>query len=185
MSAPRLRIAVDMDEVLVDTVARQLEWFHETYGYTWTKASLAGKRYEDVADVAHVLAHEAVLHDGAFFEDLPPMEGAIEVLRDLAAHHEVFIATAAMDYPGSLAPKYRWLRRHVPFISPSHYVFLGDKSVLATDVLVDDNSYQFRRFAGTGILFTAPHNAHETGYVRALDWNDVARLVRDVGCVVA
>lgn len=181
----RLRVAVDMDEVLVDTVTAQLEWFRDAYGYAWTKEALAGKRFEDVADAEHVRAHYEDLHRGAFFEDLPPMPGGVEVLRELASRHEVFVATAAMEFPASLAPKFRWLARHVPFVPPSHFVFLGDKSVLATDVLVDDNAYNFRRFRGRGILFSSYHNANEAGYTRARDWEDVARLLLTADRIVA
>jgi 5'(3')-deoxyribonucleotidase len=165
-----------MDEVLVDTFARQLAWFRSEYGYEWTKEMFAGKRLADFAAAEHVLAHEAWLHRGEFFEDLPVMSGSQRVVRDLAERFEIFVATAAMDYPASLAPKYRWLARHFPFVPASHYVFCGDKSILAADFLVDDNAYNFERFAGEGILFSAPHNAHVTDYPRVNGWEDVARL---------
>jgi 5'-nucleotidase len=176
-----LRIAIDMDEVLVDTFARQLTWFRSEYGYEWTKEMFAGKRLEDFADAEHVVAHEACLHRGEFFEDLPVMCGSQRVVSELAERFEIFVATAAMDYPGSLAPKYRWLARHFPFIPASHYVFCGDKSILAADFLVDDNAYNFERFAGEGILFSAPHNASVAGYTRANGWEDVRRLFAEIG----
>jgi 5'-nucleotidase len=172
----RLRIALDMDEVLVDTFAQQLAWFRSEYGYVLTKEDLAGRRLADVVDAEHCRVHEEVLQRGDFFEDLPVMPGSQRVVCELAEDFEIFVATAAMDYPASLAPKYRWLSRHFPFVPASHYVFCGDKSVLAADFLVDDNAYNFDRFGGEGILYSAPHNAGARGYTRVDGWEDVRRL---------
>jgi 5'(3')-deoxyribonucleotidase len=44
------------------------------------------------------------------------------------------------------------------------------------DYLIDDNLRQLRSFAGEGILFTAPHNVHETAFRRVNDWKDVRRM---------
>jgi 5'(3')-deoxyribonucleotidase len=95
---------------------------------------------------------------------------------ELAQAHEVFIATAAMEYPGSFAAKFRWLSEHFPFIRPGQIVFCGDKSILSADYLIDDNDRHFPRFRGQGILFSAPHNLNVTGYPRANGWVDVERM---------
>ena len=85
----------------------------------------------------------------------------------------MFIASAAMDVPCSFDAKYRWLRRHFPFIPPSHIVFCGDKSIVDADYLIDDRSRHFTRFKGEPLLFSAPHNAGETAYPRVASWKDV------------
>ena len=87
------------------------------------------------------------------------MPGAQDVVRELAQHHEVFIATAAMDVPIP-STKFQWLAQHFPFIPPSHVVFCGDKSVIDADDLIDDSARHFARFRGRGVLFSAPHNVH-------------------------
>jgi 5'(3')-deoxyribonucleotidase len=88
----------------------------------------------------------------------------------------VFITTAAMEVPSSFNAKFRWLARHFPFIPSSHIVFCGDKCVLAVDYLIDDNARHFERLQGEGILFTAPHNIHETRFRRVNDWFDVRKM---------
>ena len=45
------------------------------------------------------------------------MPGAVDVLRELSAHAEIFIATTVMDYPNSLIDRYHWLRENFPFLS--------------------------------------------------------------------
>jgi 5'(3')-deoxyribonucleotidase len=177
----RPRIAIDMDEVLVDTLTAQLAWFRDRYGHTWSRESLTGRSFWDVAPAEHCRTHFEALALGEFFEDLPPMPGAVEAVRELSGRFEVVVATAAMEHPGSLAPKYRWLRRHLAFVPASHYVFCGDKSVVAADYLIDDNAYQFERFAGVGVLFSAPHNARVASRLRVNGWDDALRLFARVG----
>jgi 5'(3')-deoxyribonucleotidase len=82
-----------------------------------------------------------------------------------------------MEVPSSFDAKYKWLQQHFAFIPTSRIVFCGDKNIINADVLVDDRSRHFREFRGTGILFTAPHNATETAHLRADNWNDVMRIL--------
>jgi 5'-nucleotidase len=86
-----------------------------------------------------------------------------------------------MEFPNSFGPKYRWLRRHFPFIPPTHYVFCGDKSILRADYLIDDTFRHFERFQGKGILFSAPHNAKVTGYHRVAGWREIEQFFLPVG----
>jgi 5'(3')-deoxyribonucleotidase len=111
--------------------------------------------------------------DASFFEALAVLPDCRTVVRELAGRHEVFIASAAMDVPSSFDAKYAWLRRHFPFIPPSHIVFCGDKSVVDADYLIDDRPRHFARFKGTPLLFSAPHNAGESRYQRVASWNEV------------
>jgi 5'(3')-deoxyribonucleotidase len=115
--------------------------------------------------------------DESFFETLTPIDGALEAIRALHAHHEIVIATAAMEVPVSFAAKYRWLQAHMPFIPASHIVFCGDKAVIDADVLIDDSPRHFARFKGRALLFSAPHNARETRYERVNTWREVLDLL--------
>jgi 5'(3')-deoxyribonucleotidase len=105
------------------------------------------------------------------------VEGSQHALRLLDSRFDVFITSAAMDVPFSFDSKYRWLQRHFPFIPPSRIVFCGDKEIINADYLIDDRSRHFARFRGTGILFTAPHNARERARLRAGNWDDVLALL--------
>ena len=82
-----------------------------------------------------------------------------------------------MEVPYSFDAKYDWLQKNFPFIPASRIVFCGDKNIINADVLVDDRSRHFKQFRGTGILFTAPHNAREAADLRADNWDDVLRIL--------
>ncbi len=173
----RLRIAIDMDEVLADTLPRHLRSYNEAFDEGLTREDLDGRSLEEAvpAERAHATA-ELVLAAG-FFRDLAVMPESQEVVRALAARYEVFIASAAMEVPTSFADKFEWLEEHFPFIPSSHWIFCGDKGALDVDYLIDDSPRHFARFRGTPVLFSAPHNREETRYLRVSHWRDVRRLL--------
>ncbi|WP_394835578.1 hypothetical protein LVJ94_01445 [Pendulispora rubella] len=173
-----MRIAVDMDEVLADTLVTQLEWLNTEYGHSLTLGDVVGADLYDFIPKEHGTKLLRLLEQGDFFADLPVMQDSQEVLRRLAEQHEVFIATAAMEFPGSFGPKFRWLAKHFPFIDPSRIVFCGNKSILHADALIDDTPRNLAGFKGRGILFSSPHNAHVTGYARVSCWREVEQLFR-------
>ena len=168
----RLRIAIDMDEVMADALTEHLRRYNAAYGTSITATDLSGRHLEQCIPPAHREAAEAML-DASFFEDLAVLPDCQEVVRELADRSEVFIASAAMDVPCSFDAKYRWLQRHFPFIPPSHIVFCGDKTIVDADYLIDDRPRHFAKFAGQALLFSAPHNAKVTGYPRVASWKAV------------
>ena len=170
------RICVDMDEVMADALAEHLVRYNRDHNENLTLADLQGKALWDVVstDRHHII--EGYLRSEDFFENLAVMPESQRVMRRLSMNYDVFIATAAMEVPTSFHQKYRWLAKHFPFIPASHIVYCGDKSILNADYLIDDNPRQLRRFKGTGILFTSPHNVGVKGYKRVNDWLDVEKL---------
>ena len=168
----RLRIAIDMDEVMADALAEHVRRYNAHFGAQVSIAELRGRHLEEVVPPDHREATEALL-DASFFENLELLPDCRDVIADLAVRHEVVIASAAMDVPCSFDAKYRWLQRHFPFIPPSNIVFCGDKAVVNADYLIDDRARHFARFKGRPLLFSAPHNAAETRYPRVESWADV------------
>lgn len=163
------RIAIDMDQVMADLVAKFLAQFNEDYGTNYTKEDVLGKRLPELDEHAPE-ALQTYYHDPAFFRDLPVMPHCIEVLERLSEHYELFIATAAMEAPASFTAKFEWLQQFFPFIPRHRYIFCGDKSCVHADYLIDDTIFQLNRFTGQGIMFNAPHNAHTEYEPRVNDW---------------
>jgi 5'(3')-deoxyribonucleotidase len=161
-----------MDEVMADALGEHLRRYNATFGAALTEADVSGRHLEECIPSEHRLAAEAML-DESFFENLDVLPDCQAVIRELGERHDVFIVSAAMDVPCSFSAKYRWLRRHFPFVPPSHIVFCGDKSIVDADYLIDDRSRHFARFKGQPLLFAAPHNAAETRYPRVVSWQEV------------
>jgi 5'(3')-deoxyribonucleotidase/uncharacterized protein with PQ loop repeat len=173
----RLRIAVDMDEVIADSFSKQLNCYNQRTGARLTPELVSSKGLESLIPSDRRDVFAGIPHEEGFFADLELIEGSREALLQLSQDHDIYIASAAMEVPYSFDAKYQWLQKNFPFIPTSRIVFCGDKNIINADVLVDDRSRHFKQFRGTGILFTAPHNIRETAPLRAGSWNDVPRIL--------
>jgi len=173
----RLRIAVDMDEVIADSLGKQLSVYNHRTGGHLTPELACSQGLGSLIPQARWEEFAGIPHEDGFFADLDPIEGSREALLELSRRHDVYIASAAMEIPFSFDAKYKWLQKNFAFIPSSRIVFCGDKNIINADVLVDDRSRHFEQFRGTGILFTAPHNTGETAHLRADNWNDVLRIL--------
>lgn len=178
----RLRIAIDMDEVMADALGEHLRRYNAAFGTRLSLGDVHGRHLEDCIPAEHRTATEAML-DATFFEQLALFPDCQDVIRDLTDRHDVFIVTAAMDVPCSFDAKYRWLQRHFPFIPSSNIVFCGDKGIIDADYLIDDRARHFSSFKGKPLLFSAPHNAAETRYPRVSSWAEVRDLFARLAAV--
>ena len=165
-----------MDEVMADTVAEHIRRYNADFGMDLSREDLDGKWLWQCVPPEHHEALAGYLNEPEFFAALPLMPDAQRVLERLSRDHEVYVASAAMEVPASFAAKFRWMEVHFPFIRPSHMVFCGEKSILATDFLIDDNPRQLRAFRGRGLLFSAPHNKYATDWTRLDNWLAVERF---------
>lgn len=170
------RIAIDMDEVIADTLEKFLTVCNTEIGLCLTKSDLTGRSLWDVIGKEHFPTLKGFVTEQDFFADLDIMPDSQDVIRRLMDRYEIFITSAAMEVPTSFAAKFDWLKLHFGFIPSSHIVFCGDKSILYADYLIDDNARHFERFRGEGILYSAPHNMRVEGYRRVHSWKEVEEL---------
>jgi 5'(3')-deoxyribonucleotidase/uncharacterized protein with PQ loop repeat len=172
----RLRIAIDMDETIANSLKEHIRRFNAAFGANLTEEALQGKNIEDLVPADQRTAVRRLVQDDSFFADLDVIADAQQVVHELTREHEVFIVSAAMDFPQSFGAKYLWLQRHFSFIPVQNLVFCGDKGIINADYLIDDQARHFPGFRGTGILFSAPHNSKEAGWLRVENWQEVRRL---------
>ncbi len=173
----RLRVAVDMDEVIADTLTRHLEWYNRATGEKLSPEVIAQVGVEAAIPAKYRELFENIPHQDGFFDDLGVIEHSQHALRLLNQNFDLFITSAAMEVPSSFDAKFKWLHKHFPFIPPSRIVFCGDKGIINADYLIDDRSRHFANFRGSGILFTAPHNARELARLRANNWDEVLAIL--------
>ena len=170
------RVAIDMDEVIADAVASLLASYNAEFSETMTVHDFWGQEIREAIHPERRSSIDAYLRAEGFFRNLAVMPDSQEVIAGLDKRFEVFVTTAAMEFPNSFTAKYEWLREHFPFIPDSRIVFCGDKSIINADYLIDDRPRHFEHFVGQGILFTGPHNAAEIRYPRVSNWQEVAAL---------
>jgi len=175
--ARRTRVAVDMDEVIADALTRHLSLYNRATGENVTPELIRRAGLEAAIPLKYRPVFERLPHEDGFFENLSVIANSQRALQILSSEFEVFITSAAMEVPRSFDAKFRWLREHFPFIPTSNIVFCGDKEIIDADYLIDDRPRHFTGFRGTGILFTAPHNAREHGRLRANNWDEVLAIL--------
>lgn len=169
-----MTIFVDMDEVMADTYGAHIEIYNQEFEECLTLEHCLGKEVWHTVPEDRQLSVRNHARNRGFFRDLKPIENSKEVLKELSSMHDVYIASAAMQFPNSLEEKSDWLDEHFPFIPWQNRILLGNKHILKGDVLIDDRSYNLENFDGRSLLFTSPHNVHINGFERVDNWEEVA-----------
>ena len=172
-----MTLFVDMDEVIADAYYAHIEHYNRDFGEALTLNDCYGKEvWQCVPEERRESVRKHARRDG-FFRTLRPIEDSREVLRALTGRYDVYIASAAMQFPKSLKEKSDWLDEYFPFIEWRNRILCGDKHILKGDILIDDRSYNLQKFKGRSILFTSPHNVHSNGFERVNNWKEVAEML--------
>jgi 5'-nucleotidase len=173
MTSTRKSIAIDMDGVIADTIANFIAWYEKDHGVRIGKEAFHGKpEVEGLPDKAV----RKYIYSPGFFRSIPVMEGAKEAVLTLMENFDVYIVSAAMEFPQSLVEKYEWLQEHFPFISWKNIIFCGDKGVIGTDYMIDDHVRNLDCCKGKTLMFTAGHNAGINHHTRVNNWKEVLAL---------
>lgn len=169
------RLIIDMDEVIADTMGGMIEWYKSKYSdeIDYTKM-LGGSWAKGFPEQHQQMIWERLLRPG-FFRHLPVMKDSVEVIRDLNDKYEVFIVSAAIEFPNSLKDKLDWLGEHFPFLTWKQIVLCGDKKIVQGDFMIDDHVRNLDTFNGKKYLFSTPHNLDITGYRRLDSWQEAAK----------
>src|SRR6516164_831552 len=107
--ARRLRVAVDMDEVIADALARHLSLYNRATGESLTPQRITEVGLEAAIPEKLRPVLERLPHEDGFFDDLELIPDAQEAVRALSQEFDVFITSAAMEVPRSFDAKFRWL----------------------------------------------------------------------------
>ncbi|HTD94540.1 MAG TPA: hypothetical protein VK644_12030 [Chitinophagaceae bacterium] len=169
------RIALDMDGVMADVYHQLFQMDEEDFGRRRSMDEVAGKPENETFPRIREYIHR----DG-FFRNMPVIAGSQQVVADLNRKYDLYIVSAAMEFPKSLTEKQSWLNEHFPFIVWQQIVFCGSKQVISADIMIDDHFKNLDFFKGeTSVLYTQPHNvqAPDGRHKRVNNWADIARLL--------
>ncbi|MDO9376466.1 MAG: 5'(3')-deoxyribonucleotidase [Ferruginibacter sp.] len=168
------RIAVDMDGVLADVYSQFDRYYTEETGKVMKHEDTIGRPEGE----AFPNALDYVNSPG-FFRSAPLMAHGQRVLEKINQQYQLFIVSAAMEFPNSLGEKQAWLNEHFPFITWRQMVFCGSKDIIKADIMVDDHFRNLDVFTGTTYLFTQPHNQlRDPGiHTRVDDWLQLEKLL--------
>lgn len=175
----RMSIAIDMDDVLAETMEQMIALVND-----WNGTELA---VPDLYEMESVVFQDQALftklleefNKPGFARNLGVKPHAIDVVERLNERYDIYIATAAMEVPGTFQDKFHWLAEHFPFLSSQYFIFCGNKKVVQADFLIDDTAAQLRNFTGIGVLYDAPFNQSDTDFVRIKNWKAAEKYFLD------
>jgi 5'-nucleotidase len=166
------RLIVDMDDVIADATGQFIDFYEREFGIRVSRETLnhhdEGRGFPGNYDIIKQFPYRE-----SFFLTMKPNEGSQLVLEELNKRYDLFIVSAAMEFPQSLKEKLSWLGDHLPFLNWKQIVFCGNKSIVHGDYMIDDLSYNLDGFNGEKFIFTAPHNLHIQQFERLNNWTEV------------
>jgi 5'(3')-deoxyribonucleotidase len=172
----RERVIIDMDEVIADPMGEMIRWYKEKHdGEINHGKMLGGSWVKGFPEEHHDMIHERLLSPG-FFRNLPVMQDAVDVIREMNQRYELFIVSAAMEFPDSLKDKVEWLGDNFPFLTWKQITLCGDKRLIYGDHMIDDHVKNLEHFKGKPWLFTSAHNLDITAYNRIENWKHAAEV---------
>lgn len=169
----KIRLAIDMDEVLADTIDKFIEVYRKDHNTEILLEEMSGKEFHELLPDTLNQSWRTYVNQPGFFRDLKVMPGAYEVLPQLCEKYDVYIVSAAMEFKHSLGDKLDWLNEHFPYIDWKHIIFCGHK-IVDVQIMIDDRIRNFAGFRGRSILFSSPHNHLITEFERVNTWQEVA-----------
>jgi 5'(3')-deoxyribonucleotidase len=150
-----------MDEVIADPMGEMIDWYYREYGVEADKTKMNGSWLPGFPEHHQPMVMERLKAPG-FFRNLPVMPDAVDTLRRLNEQYEVFIVSAAMEFPNSLTWK--------------QIALTGSKDLVFGDFMIDDHVKNLKGFRGKPYLYTAAHNLTVTGYDRIDNWKQAADI---------
>lgn len=168
------RLLIDMDGVMADIYKQFIAHESKVTGITQSMSDLAGKPEHEAFK-----NHDAYVHSENFFYSAPPIADSIDTVKKLNEVYDVFIVSAATQFPRSLTEKMNWLTLHFPFLHWKQIVLCGTKEIIKGDIMIDDHFKNLDPFKGQTILFTQPHNINQTAgkHTRVDNWKEIESLL--------
>jgi 5'-nucleotidase len=167
----RITIAIDMDGVIADTETHFVHYYEKESGETVDRKIFLGVPENQA--LPDKTAVQRFVHTPGFFRTLPLIPGSVSAVKSLMEKFDVYIVSAAMEFPLSLYEKRQWLEEHFPFISWRNIVFCGDKSIIKADYLIDDHLKNLDNFSGVPLMFHAAHNIKASHHRRMNNWDEI------------
>lgn len=193
----RLVIAIDCDDVLINTSALIIERYNQKYG---TSVTLEDDAYNNESswqadnNEMAIKRVDTILRDERLLRDAVPLPGAVDAIKRLASHHDLHIVTGRQTYmeEETYHLMARWFDGCFQSLEMTNYIAAAESSALrrskgevckklGADILVDDHLGHIQSVLDSGlkevIIFgNYPWNQVadlQPGTTRCRDWSEV------------
>lgn len=181
----RKSIVIDMDDVITSGGLLYLinEYMHTNY----KEADFKDFYMQDIVDDKQKFFDFFLKHNQ--YDYVSINNNAKKIIKELCDKYEVFIGTSYIfreivnDSGIFVKYKYDYLIKNFPFVNPMNFVFLGNKSILKSDVKIDDKLENLTN-AKIKLLYTAYHNKDlsdsylkSKGIIRVNNWIEIENVL--------
>ena len=176
-----MKILVDMDDVLVNTLSAWVEWLNEHHSLCVAVDDIAqwDMKYA-FPQLTNEQIHKPLLTDYFWSTVTAKPDAKAYLERLIKEGHDIFVVTAS-NYVTLKAKMERCLLRNFPFLSWDNVIITYHKQLISGDVLIDDKPDNLIGGQYARILFTASHNrkfsTSSNGMFRANNWSDVYEIL--------
>ena len=174
-------ILVDMDDTIEHLLVPWLDWLNARYGKNVRESDVVSWDMRVAYPDLTLDEIFEVLDEDAFWETVPPIDGAREGLEYLIERgHRIYIVTST-PVRSVRAKMERVLFRYFPFLNWNQVIITSNKQMLKADVMIDDGYHNLVGGAYRKILVDAPYNRgfdeKKDGMIRVHNWKEIVETV--------
>lgn len=155
-----MRIVLDMDEVITDTLTPWIKQYNEDWNDKLTISQITEWNLHTAVkpECGHKIYN--YLNNEGFFYNLKPLPGAVDGFNKLLeSGHDVVVATAVpRGSKFSYNEKLEWFSKHIPQWDQKGFMSVHKKDWLRGDIMFDDGHHNLRGFCGVAVCFDKPWN---------------------------
>jgi len=154
----KFKILVDMDDTLVNTVSRWVNWLNVVHGLHVDYDELKVWDMQVAYPSLTLKQIRAPLMNEHFWRLVRPLPGAVDALKRLIDDgHDVYICSAS--HPYTITPKIKeCLLKHFDYLDTTKFIFTYEKQKIDADFCIDDGIHNLVNAPYRGILITTPYN---------------------------
>ncbi|MEA3464385.1 MAG: hypothetical protein U9R14_04940 [Patescibacteria group bacterium] len=192
-----MTIAIDIDEVLADTLNSYIKYHNNTYNTSLKREQFFTYNWWEVLQIEFnegATRFNDFVNKG-YFENLPLVKGAKQAVIKLKENHNLAIVTSRMGELKAITKK--WINKNFPgcFLKIYHTKSVYDKNAITkhqaclksrADILIEDDINFASECMNNGIkvlLVDRPWNRDFevlTNAVRVHSWDDILQQVKNV-----
>jgi len=125
---------------------------------------------------------DSIIYSKGFIKNLPPIDGAIKALEEIAQKYEIFIcSTPLQEYKNCILEKYAWIEKQLGNEWIKKIILTRDKTIVKGDILIDDNPYAdcdgLEKPEWEHIIYDQPYNKHIINKKR-ISWNNWKEVLK-------
>ena len=177
-------ICVDIDNILNDLTPKTLALYNSRTGKNIQLTDLVSYNFIECLPEEEANAIISLFKEKKLWSSLSPRAGASNGLKTLIKQgHRIYLATATD--PVNFAWKVEWLKKNFSFINADNVIRIMDKSLLKTDIIIDDHLDNLVGNTAYRICLDYPWNRDERkdfihDIHRVHNWKEIVSTVNDI-----